>query len=150
MTFANSLGWIAAGFTLVTFSMRSMIALRLGAISANVCFIFYGFMSDLYPVIVLHLLLFPCNLIRLYQLRPARRGVELVEGTRDRRKTDGACPTKLRIPYDKTTRMSCLFGIRHRDWLYLEGHTDRIRSRPGALDRASVRSDKGRSDRSVS
>lgn len=70
MTTGDSIGWLAAALTLLTFSMRSMVALRIAALSANVCFMTYGALSELYPVIALHALLFPCNLVRLCQLRP--------------------------------------------------------------------------------
>ena len=73
MTASNSIGWLAAALTLLTFSMRSMIALRIAALSANVCFMTYGVLSGLYPVIALHALLFPCNLVRLCQLCPPAR-----------------------------------------------------------------------------
>jgi len=48
--------------------MRSMAALRLLALAANISFIAYGATARLAPVVVLHLLLFPCNLVRLDQL----------------------------------------------------------------------------------
>lgn len=70
------IGWLAAGLTLLTFSMRSMLWLRISALAANVCFITYGALAGLAPVLVLHLLLLPCNLVRL---RP------LLALTRDRR-----------------------------------------------------------------
>lgn len=72
-------GWAAAVLTLLAFLMRSMTALRLAAIGANICFILYGAMSLAYPVLVLHLALLPCNLLRLCELwrgaagRPASR-----------------------------------------------------------------------------
>lgn len=62
------LGWLAAGLTLLTFSMRSIIALRTVAVMASLCFIAYGTSAALYPVLALHLLLLPCNLFRLRQL----------------------------------------------------------------------------------
>jgi hypothetical protein len=68
MTGTDLAGWLAAGLTLATFSMQSMSRLRASAIAANVCFITYGLLSGLYPVIVLHALLLPCNALRLYQL----------------------------------------------------------------------------------
>ena len=66
-------GWLAAALTLLTFSMQSMIALRLVAVGANVSFIAYGIVASLEPVLVLHLLLLPCNLIRLGQLLARHR-----------------------------------------------------------------------------
>jgi hypothetical protein len=69
MVAAEGLGWLAAGLTLLTFSMRSMVALRVVALAANLSFIAYGAAAGLTPVLVLHLLLLPCNLVRLAQLR---------------------------------------------------------------------------------
>ena len=63
-------GWLAALFTLLAFSMHAMIPLRLAALCANFCFISYGMLNGLYPVVALHVLLVPCNAIRLYQLLP--------------------------------------------------------------------------------
>jgi len=71
---AEGIGWLAAGLTLLTFSMRSMVALRLAALAANLCFIVYGASAGLPPVLVLHVLLLPCNLLRLAELRRAGRG----------------------------------------------------------------------------
>jgi hypothetical protein len=65
-------GWLAALFTLLAFSMHAMVPLRLAALCANACFISYGMLNELYPVVALHLLLVPCNAIRLYQLLLAR------------------------------------------------------------------------------
>jgi hypothetical protein len=74
MTAEDLMGWIAAALTLLTFSMRSMMSLRIAAVAANVCFIVYGVTQELYPVIALHSLLIPCNLYRLLELlRDARR-----------------------------------------------------------------------------
>ena len=73
------IGWIAAALTLLTFAQRTMLRLRLAAIGSNVCFIAYGVVGHLYPVLVLHLLLLPCNGWRLWQAvhlpvaRPAPR-----------------------------------------------------------------------------
>ncbi len=74
MTDSDTIGWIAAAATLLTFSMQAMVPLRIAAIFANMCFIAYGAMAGLIPVFVLHLALLPCNLTRLAQaLRPSGR-----------------------------------------------------------------------------
>jgi hypothetical protein len=62
------LGWSAAALTVLTFAMRSMVALRLAALAANVCFIIYAAHMALMPVLALHLLLVPCNAFRLGEL----------------------------------------------------------------------------------
>jgi hypothetical protein len=73
---ADLVGWLAAALTLLTFSMRSMAALRLAAIGANFCFIAYGLVGGLVPVLVLHLVLLPCNVLRLVELcRPEDRPI---------------------------------------------------------------------------
>ncbi len=81
MTETSLLGWLAAGLTLLTFSMRSMMALRTAAVAANLCFIAFGALGAIYPVLALHLLLLPCNLLRLRQLHRRRR--EAGEGRSD-------------------------------------------------------------------
>ena len=65
---AEFIGWLAASLTLLAFSQRSMLPLRIAAIGSNLSFISYGIMAHLYPVMVLHVLLLPCNAFRLIQL----------------------------------------------------------------------------------
>ena len=104
MTEDHLLGWLAAGLTLLTFSMRSMIALRTAALAANLCFIAYGAQGALYPVLALHLLLLPCNLLRLRQL--CRRRLETEEGRRAApRPTSSGWPlTSGRLPCSTSPR----------------------------------------------
>lgn len=79
---AEIMGWLAAGLTLLAFSQRSMIPLRLAAIGANLLFISYSLTSGLMPILALHLTLLPCNLLRLGQLLSDRQ--------RQRRSRSGA------------------------------------------------------------
>jgi hypothetical protein len=68
------LGYAAAGLVLATFCMRDMVALRWMAIASNLAFIAYGGLAGLGPVLVLHLLLLPVNVLRLAgSNRSARR-----------------------------------------------------------------------------
>jgi CRP/FNR family cyclic AMP-dependent transcriptional regulator len=46
-----------------------MIPLRILALASNVLFAAYGYLDDLYPVLILHLVLFPVNLLRLVQFQ---------------------------------------------------------------------------------
>lgn len=74
MTWIDLVGWIAAALTLAAYSMRTMLPLRITAIAANVFFASYGWLTDIMPTLVLHLLLFPFNLYRLFEiLRNTRR-----------------------------------------------------------------------------
>ena len=63
------LGWIAASLTLAAFSMKTMMPLRVSALVASVFFVLYGYLTAAYPVMALHLALFPFNLFRLIQLK---------------------------------------------------------------------------------
>lgn len=66
--FVELAGWIAAGFTLAAYSMRTMIPLRVAALGASLFFILYGYLSAAYPIMVLHLVLLPFNTYRLVEL----------------------------------------------------------------------------------
>jgi len=72
MSAPDWLGWSAAALTLLTFAARDMAMLRVTALAANFSFIAYGATAQLWPVLVLHLVLVPLNLHRLRQLRRAR------------------------------------------------------------------------------
>jgi CRP/FNR family transcriptional regulator, cyclic AMP receptor protein len=60
-------GYLGALLTLTTFSMKTMLHLRVAGIVANLAFITYGAMGSVYPVL-LHMTLLPMNAWRLYQL----------------------------------------------------------------------------------
>jgi hypothetical protein len=64
----DALGYLAAGAVLATFSVRSIKALRTLAIISNVLFIAYAVLASLSPVLVLHALLLPLNLLRLREV----------------------------------------------------------------------------------
>lgn len=69
MNFVDILGFAAAALVLLTFGMKTMLPLRLFAIASNVLFASYGFLANIYPVMLLHLALLPLNVMRLVQLR---------------------------------------------------------------------------------
>ncbi len=72
--FSQSAGWIdavgflAAGFSIATYSMKTMIPLRVVAICASALFLSYGVLAPSYPQIVLNLVLLPLNALRLHQM----------------------------------------------------------------------------------
>jgi hypothetical protein len=68
MTLIEILGYAAAAFTLATYSMKTMIPLRISGIAANVLFIAFGYLAGVYPNLILHLILLPLNALRLYQM----------------------------------------------------------------------------------
>jgi hypothetical protein len=70
---SDAIGYLAASLVLATFWMRSMSRLRYVAIASNLAFIAYGYLGELMPVLLLHLLLLPVNLHRLTELQTATR-----------------------------------------------------------------------------
>ncbi len=69
MNSVDMIGWLAGSLVLATFYLRSMVPLRCVALASNVAFITYGVMADALPILVLHSLLLPMNLWRLYELQ---------------------------------------------------------------------------------
>jgi CRP/FNR family transcriptional regulator, cyclic AMP receptor protein len=67
MTLYEPIGYLASLLVLATFCMRGMLALRLLAIASNVAFIGYAALAGIHPVLMLHALLLPINVIRLLQ-----------------------------------------------------------------------------------
>jgi hypothetical protein len=67
MNWSDWLGWMAAGSTLAAFCCQEMNRLRAFAIMANVCFIGFGVLQAVWPVLALHAILLPLNLVRWHQ-----------------------------------------------------------------------------------
>jgi CRP/FNR family transcriptional regulator, cyclic AMP receptor protein len=61
MTWVDILGYAASAAVLATFCMSTTIPLRILALGSNVLFMAYGYVDHLYPVFVLHAILFPVN-----------------------------------------------------------------------------------------
>ena len=72
MNWVNLLGYAASITVLATFCMRGMISLRVVAIVSNVLFATYALFAHIPPVLVLHAVILPVNLIRLLQSRCRR------------------------------------------------------------------------------
>jgi CRP/FNR family transcriptional regulator, cyclic AMP receptor protein len=76
MTLADAMGYIAALFVFMTFWMKTMVPLRLAGLASNVFFIAYGGLLFAYPVLVLHVLLLPLNVLRLREMLQLTKRVE--------------------------------------------------------------------------
>jgi len=78
MTWIDFLGYAASLAVFSTFCMRTMLPLRILGLTSNVLFSCYGYFDHVYPVLILHLALFPINIWRLSQVhklvRAARSG----------------------------------------------------------------------------
>ena len=59
MTWLEAVGYVASVLVLSTFYMKTMVPLRCCAIASNIAFIAYGFFGEIYPVLILHLVLLP-------------------------------------------------------------------------------------------
>jgi len=64
----GDIGWCACGLMLITFCCKRVIWLRSFAVAANLAFIAYGWFGDIAPVMTLHVVLLPINLMRLAQV----------------------------------------------------------------------------------
>jgi hypothetical protein len=69
MSWIEVAGYVASALVFSTFYMKTMIPLRYAAIASNVAFITYGYYGHLRPVLLLHVLLLPLNVVRLVQMR---------------------------------------------------------------------------------
>jgi hypothetical protein len=69
-------GYIASALVLLTFMTKDMRILRIIAILSNVAFIAYGALGWLAPILFLHVLLLPLNVVRLKELHRRRAGTQ--------------------------------------------------------------------------
>jgi uncharacterized protein YjiS (DUF1127 family) len=65
MTVVDGIGYFAASLVLGTFCAKTMVPLRALAIASNAAFITYAACADLWPILVLHTIMLPLNLLRL-------------------------------------------------------------------------------------
>jgi CRP/FNR family cyclic AMP-dependent transcriptional regulator len=73
MTRVEGLGFFAAGLVLCTSCMRRLVPLRGMAITSNLAFILYGYIAGIEPVLILHLVMLPVNIIRLLEALSSRK-----------------------------------------------------------------------------
>lgn len=81
MHVTEAIGYLASALVFATFYMSTMKPLRMVAIASNIAFILYGYFAGAMPIVILHVVLMPLNIWRLYQttqlmkaLRAATRG----------------------------------------------------------------------------
>jgi hypothetical protein len=73
------IGWAASAAVLATFCMNTMMPLRVLAIISNVLFCAFGAIAHIFPVLVLHAILLPVNVVRLVQVRRLVYGIQAEE-----------------------------------------------------------------------
>jgi hypothetical protein len=64
------LGYAAGAAVLAGFCMNSIRHLRMVAIASNGLFILYGLSAHIHPVVILHMILLPINVMKLHNIRP--------------------------------------------------------------------------------
>jgi hypothetical protein len=69
MSWVDCIGFCASFAVLASFCMTTIVPLRAFALASNILFGAYGLLAHIYPVVLLHLILLPINLVKLYQLR---------------------------------------------------------------------------------
>jgi hypothetical protein len=77
MIVADFVGVCASLAVLASFCMTTVLRLRLFALTSNVLFIWYGSLGHIYPVLFLHAVLLPVNLVKLYRLQAQPRSESL-------------------------------------------------------------------------
>ena len=82
MQWIEAFGYLGALMTLATFSMKTMLHLRIVGIVANLAFITYGVLDHVYPVLLLHMTLLPLNVWRLWQLLQMTRQIKVISASR--------------------------------------------------------------------
>ncbi len=76
MTTGVFFGYLASVLVFATFYMKTIMPLRMVAISSNIAFITYALVEDLTPILILHALLLPLNILRLIELKREVRKAE--------------------------------------------------------------------------
>jgi hypothetical protein len=106
-------GYLAGALVLLTFYTKTMIQLRYIAICSNFAFIIYALLVQLNPILVLHTLLLPLNVFRLWQLK------KLIADVSDASKSDFSIDWLL--PYMSKRHMRC------GEYLFHKGdHADQL------------------------
>lgn len=77
MPWIDAVGYAAAGLTVATYSMKTMIPLRVTSLCASGLFLVYGYLAPSYPQLLLHAALLPLNGFRLHQM------IRLIEQVRE-------------------------------------------------------------------
>jgi hypothetical protein len=65
---SDIVGYVASALVLAAFSVRSMRTLRMTAIAGNLAFIAYAAIGNMLPILILHGILLPMNIVRLTQI----------------------------------------------------------------------------------
>jgi hypothetical protein len=73
ISWLDVVGYLASLTVLARFCVDTFVSLRIVAIASNVLFGIYGIGAHIYPVVLLHAVLLPINVLKLVRLLPANR-----------------------------------------------------------------------------
>ena len=76
MLWIEVIGYCGTALTVVAWAMKTSIRLRVAGILSSVAFLFYGYLTASYPVMVMELILLPLNTLRLVEMLRLVRSVE--------------------------------------------------------------------------
>lgn len=79
----EAIGWLASILTIATYSVSTMLPLRILAIASSICFAAYAFILELWPLLAMELTLLPINLYRFWQVLSLRGKLTKVSGQSD-------------------------------------------------------------------
>ena len=68
----EAIGWLASLLTIASYSVSTMLPLRLLAITSSICFATYAFVLQLWPLLAMELILLPINTYRFWQVLALR------------------------------------------------------------------------------
>ncbi len=68
MDWIDVIGYAGTGLTVLSYSMRRMLPLRIAAVSSSVAFLTYASFTGAGPLIVMEMILLPINGYRLLEL----------------------------------------------------------------------------------
>ncbi len=72
ISWSDMIGYAGTGFTIMAYSMRRMLSLRVAAVLSSVALLVYAVLTGSGPIIVMELILLPINSYRLIELlRPS-------------------------------------------------------------------------------
>jgi len=75
----EGLGWLGVAATLLTYSQKTMLRLRMLGIVANILTLSWALAIGVLPPFILHATLLPLNLFRLYQILRMKREAEAAQ-----------------------------------------------------------------------
>ena len=68
MIWTEAIGFLGSIFTVLTYSMKAMLWLRITGVLSCLCFATYGVLIGSLPLILMELMLLPINAWRLFEL----------------------------------------------------------------------------------